>query len=152
MTTEKMKIRIVIVLLYVSVVMFFSCVKAGEAESIPQETIDIDLSQVNSIVVFSQVSNMYTGPWNYLDAIIRISGTLSFFDDTDGRRYSMVMVQDASACCAQGIEFESDDQGLSENSLSEDDKIIVTGRFKLYQEDGYSRIYLVDAVVEKPQP
>lgn len=146
----KMKGRGIAALLCAMILMLSSCGRAEKTETIPEKTVDIDLSQANSLVVFSQVSNMYAEPWNYLGAVICIRGTLGLYESIKGRRSYMVMVQDASACCAQGIEFEAKNEDLFDNNLLDyDDEIIVTGRFELFQEDGYSRIHLVDAVIDR---
>ena len=81
------------------------------AEPAAPEKIDIDLSRASATVAFAQVSNMYAEPWNYLGAVVRIRGTLNFYVKSDGREGSMVMVQDATACCGQGLEFVRKDDG-----------------------------------------
>lgn len=119
------------------------------ADAASPEGIDIDLSQANAIVVFSQVSNMYAEPWNYLDAVIRIRGTLDFYVKANGQECSMVMVQDVTACCGQGLEFVWKNDGTYSNSYPDyGQEVVVTGRFEIYQEDGSSFIHLVDAELE----
>ena len=92
---------------------------------------------------------MYVEPWNYLDAVIRIRGTLDFYVKSSGQECSMVMVQDATACCGQGLEFVRKNDGIYSNSCPDyGQEVVVTGRFEIYQEDGASFIHLVDAELE----
>lgn len=111
--------------------------------------VDIDLSTLNTNIAFAQISAMYTEPWNYIGKAIRVKGTLDAYTDETGEEHSMVMVADAAACCAQGIEFVwKSGGGYADEYTGLGEAVIVTGHFELYQEEGYSRIRLLDADVE----
>lgn len=83
--------------------------------TVPDE-IDLDLSNASATVVFTQVNNMYAEPWNYLGMVIRIRGTLDFYVKSSRQECSMVVVQDATACCGQGLEFVWKTDGTYSNS------------------------------------
>ena len=142
----KRTIAIALIFLMVTFLPGYAGTNADTAE--PNE-IDLDLSNASATVVFAQVSNMYAEPWNYLGAVIRIWGTLDFYVKSSGQECSMVMVQDATACCGQGLEFVWKNDGAYGDSYPDyGQEIVVTGRFEIYQEDGGSFIHLVDAELE----
>lgn len=124
--------------------------RAGACSAEGAEAIDIDLSDVSAIVAFSQVSNMYAEPWNYVGAVIRIRGILDYYESEDGQRRDMIVVQDAAACCGQGIEIVwRNDISQSGPEACCGKEVTVTGRFDLCQEGGYSRIRLVDVSLDQ---
>lgn len=126
------------------------CVLAGASSVEGAENIDIDLSEVNAIVAFSQISNMYAEPWNYVGAVIRVRGILDHYESEDGQRRDMIVVQDAAACCGQGIEIVwGSEMSQSEPEAGCGKEVTATGRFELYQEGGYSRIRLVDVSLDQ---
>ena len=142
----KRTIAIALILLMIT---FLPGYAGTNADTAGLDEIDLDLSNASATVVFAQVSNMYAEPWNYLDAVIRIRGTLDFYVKSSGQECSMVMVQDATACCGQGLEFVRKNDGIYSNSCPDyGQEVVVTGRFEIYQEDGASFIHLVDAELE----
>ena len=63
--------------------------------------------------------------------------------------YHACVIPDATACCAQGIEFVlAGEHSWPEDYPEEATDIIVTGRLETYEEDGYMFLHLVDATVE----
>ena len=110
--------------------------------------IDLDLTKLSANVVYAQVFSMLVEPELYENKIIRIKGNAYIYnyDDGSGERliYSCV-IQDATACCAQGIEF------VLKDSLpypSQDTQITVVGRFHRYEANGLDYIELIDCVLE----
>ena len=108
---------------------------------------DLDLSNMSGTVVYAQVYNMMCDPDSYLGKVIRMAGYYNYFDDqTHGIVYHACIVPDATACCAQGIEFVWAGEHLWPDEYPEiGTDIIVTGRLELYEEDGMKYLHLVDA-------
>ena len=142
--------RIVCLLLMLCMGAYALCgCNADRAESEVTGNVDIDLAALNTNLVFAQISAMYVEPWNYTNKTVRVRGTLDFYVSEGGTEHSMVMVADAAACCAQGIESVWKSGGrYTEAYPNMGDEVTVIGRFEQYQEEGYSGIHLVDADVE----
>ena len=105
---------------------------------------DVDLTKLNSNMVYSTVYAMVTDPKNYEGKTVKANGTFDVFinPDTEILYYSCV-IADATACCQQGIEFTWE----GEHSYPEDypkiaAPITIGGKFITYEEDGktYCRI------------
>ncbi|MBR4472846.1 MAG: hypothetical protein IKS55_04330 [Oscillospiraceae bacterium] len=115
----------------------------------PQEkdpdAVDVDLTQLSSTMVYSEVYAMMVEPEEYFGKSVKMRGLFAT-QEYDGERYYACIVQDATACCAQGLEFQ-----LSENRVYPDDypdpgsEITVIGTFDTYSEevDGNTYNYLV---------
>ena len=74
------------------------------------EGIDVDLTVLSSTMVYSQVYEMVYFPENYVGQTVKMEGIYTHYhDDTTGKDYYACFIQDATACCAQGIEFELTD-------------------------------------------
>ena len=83
----------------------------AEAESDAANTaatgVDVDLTSLSATMVFSEVYHMMTSPQDYTGKVIRMEGICAVSQDhTSGKVYYACIVQDATACCSQGIEFE----------------------------------------------
>ncbi len=120
-----------------------------DTRSLPAGTdgIDVDLTTLSSTMVYSEVFAMMMDPEKYVGKNVRMTGLYSFFHDamTD-KDYSACVVQDATACCAQGIEFVlTDDYHYPEDYPEIDEEITVTGVFELYQEGEYTFFHLNNA-------
>ena len=116
----------------------------SEAASAPA-AVDLDLTQLSSTMVYSEVYNIMMAPEDYVGKIIRMEGQCvsSYYEPTDATYYSII-IQDATACCAQGIEYVlGDGQAYPEDG----GEATVTGRFESYDENGTTWYHLVDASV-----
>lgn len=111
--------------------------------------IDLDLSSMSGTVVYSQVFQMMTTPEAYVGATIRIRGDLDYFKDEEtNREYFAAIIQDATACCAQGIEFVWKGQHSYPGDYPPlGTELTVTGTFDTYEENGNQYIQLLDADV-----
>ena len=111
--------------------------------------VDLDLSRLSGTVVYSQIYNMMSEPESYLGKVIRVAGYYSAYEDTErGVVYHACVIPDATACCAQGIEFIWGGKHQWPDDYQEDGtNIIVTGRLESYDEDGYEYLHLVDSEV-----
>ena len=109
-------------------------------------SVDLDLTQLSSTMVYSEVYNIMMSPKDYVGKVIRMEGQClsAYYEPTDATYYSIV-IQDATACCAQGIEYV-----LAGNAAypPDDSNATVVGRFASYEEEGTTWYHLVDAVLE----
>ena len=117
------------------------------------EDIDVDLTAISGILVYSEVYNMMSTPENYMGKKIKMEGTYAiYFDDTYSTRYDACIVQDATACCATGIEFElSDELKFPDDYPEEGDTITVEGIFDTYDEGSYTYCTLRNASLLKAE-
>ena len=59
----------------------------------------------------------------------------SYYDEAADKRYFACIIQDATACCAQGIEFELEgDYKYPDDYPSDGETICVEGVFETYKE------------------
>ena len=108
--------------------------------------VEIDLTKLSSTMVYSQVLDMMTEPESYRGKTVRMRGQAAstYYDVTD-RTYHAVIIADATACCAQGIEYEL----CTGESYPEDGgETTVTGIFGTYEEFERTYYYLEEANVE----
>ena len=123
---------------------------AGTGPAPEPPAVDLDLSVLSGTVVYAQVYNMMYEPDPYLGKIIRMAGYYNCFNDTEhGIVYHACIIPDATACCAQGIEFvRSGDYSWPEDYPEAGTGIVVTGRLEIYEEDGRQYLHLVDSEME----
>ncbi len=108
-------------------------------------TVDVDLTVLTSNMVYAQVYNIMMSPEDYLGKKIKASGTYyPLFYEGTGKYYHYVMIQDALACCQNGIEFIWDDgtHVYPDEYPKENQMIEIVGVFKQYEEEGYIYHYL----------
>ncbi len=107
-----------------------------EALAAGTEGIDIDLTLLSSTMVYSQVYDMMSYPEKYVGKTVRMSGLYTdYYDEAADKHYFACIIQDATACCAQGIEFElTDDYKYPDDYPNDSDLITVTGVFDTYME------------------
>ena len=87
---------------------------------------------LSSTMVYSEVYNMMYLPENYVGKTVKMEGTYSFMhDDVSGMDYYACIIQDATACCAQGIEFIPNNP---EACPEEGGTVTVVGVFDTYME------------------
>lgn len=109
--------------------------------------VDIDLTALSSTMVYSEVYDMMNTPETYVGKKIKMDGLYSFYhDDTSGNNYFACIIEDATACCAQGIEFELTDNYIYPDDYPEEGgRVAVIGVFDTYEESGYQYCTLRDA-------
>ena len=80
---------------------------------------------------------------------IKLRGNLTYYkDEQTGHEYYAAIIQDATACCAQGIEFVwKGEHHWPQDYPPEDTEVTVTGVFDLYEENDNLYIQLLDADV-----
>ena len=106
--------------------------------------VDIDLTALSGIMVYSEVNSMISFPDNYIGKTVKMQGQFTIYQSTDengafipDKMFFACMIADATACCAQGLEF-----ALAGEPVYPDDypelgaEITVAGTFEWYEEDG----------------
>ena len=98
--------------------------------------VDVDLTVLSSTMVYSEVCNMMYYPENYIGKTVKMKGMYAgYHDESTDKYYHACIIQDATACCAQGIEFEpTDDYRYPDDHPAEGQEVCVTGVFDTYKE------------------
>lgn len=105
---------------------------AQEVAAADPNFFDVDLTGMNATMIYSCVFSIVNDPAEYIGQHFRIEGTYQTSSwSATGSTYHFVVVMDATACCAQGLEFMLD-EGLS--YPAEGDQIELTGTFGSYEE------------------
>ena len=112
------------------------------------DNIDVDLTQLSSTMVYSEVYNMMMKPDDYLGKTVKMSGqSASYHDEVSGKYYFACVTQDATACCSQGIEYCLDSSAKSPEDYPEDgSEVTLVGVFDTYYEDNYRYMTLRNSV------
>ena len=112
----------------------------------------LDLTEMNSTMVYSEVFAMMNYPEQYEGTRVRMEGSLSLNDVPGGagsggiRAETACIVQDALGCCRQGIAFENADFAKS-SEARDGTEIIVEGVFTVEDRDGAVCCVIRDAEV-----
>lgn len=109
-----------------------------------ESTVDYDLTQMDSDMVYATVYQMMAVPEQYEGKTFRIEGNFYeiYFEPT-AKYYFYCVIQDATACCAQGMEFVWGDGShvYPDEYPEEDAEVIVEGTFETYTEEGDENLY-----------
>ncbi|MBR6222479.1 MAG: hypothetical protein IKQ71_03470 [Lachnospiraceae bacterium] len=102
-------------------------------------TPEIDLTQMNSTMVYSEVYNMMSDPTEYRAKTVKMKGTCTMTtDENTGDYFFACLIKDATACCSQGIEFQLvGKKPVPEDYPAENSEITVQGVFDTYFDQGY---------------
>ena len=102
----------------------------------PAEGVDVDLTAMSGTMVYSEVYNMMTHPSDYVGKCIKMRGQFVIFDDeSTGHTYYACIIKDATACCAQGVEFVPSSKYSFPGDFPKDgEDITVVGSFSTYME------------------
>ena len=110
---------------------------------------DVDISNLSSTMVYSVIYDMLVNPDTYIGKKIRMSGSMaSYYDEETGVTYYACIVADATACCSQGIEFQTTDEFDPSDYPADGEPVTVMGTYELYEDGGYQYCVLKDAVLE----
>lgn len=72
----------------------------------PAVSVDVDLTTLSSTMVYAEVFNMMMSPDDYIGRTIRMTGIFTVYQDPETKQvYCGVIVEDATACCAQGFDL-----------------------------------------------
>ena len=109
------------------------------------EDVDLDISNLSSVLVYSQVVRILDEPEQYLGKTIRIKGQYySMFYEPTQQYCHYVVVGDASLCCQVGIEFIWNGNHNHPDDYPAEKKIIeIVGLFSSYEELGETYYALI---------
>ena len=98
-------------------------------------------------MVYSEVYNMMASPEQYIGKTVKMDGLFAYYhDEASGNNYFACIIQGATACCAQGIEFVlTEDYTFPGDYPEVDAEICVVGMFDTYEENGYTYCTLREA-------
>lgn len=111
--------------------------------------VDIDLTQLSSTMIYSEVNDMVTTPEKYVGKTVRMNGMFVVLEETE-RNYYACIIADAMACCSQGIEFMLNNDYLRypDEYPKANTNITVSGVFDVYSEGETKYVQLINAVIE----
>jgi len=123
------------------------CSDSGGAKtrlgSRPSEGVDVDLTAMSNTMVYSEVYNIMTRPDKYLGKTIKTRGPYYAEHDGAGENYHFVIVEDATACCRQGLEFMwNGEHAYPDDYPDENAKIEVVGVFRKHTGKDITYYYL----------
>lgn len=112
--------------------------------------VDVDLTALSSTMVFAEVSNLLYDPIPYLGKTIRMEGTFSvdhaytMEGEPDlSETYFYCVIEDALACCAQGLEFSlADPPAYPEGYPEPGTQITVVGTVEFFEQNGFRHLRL----------
>lgn len=107
-------------------------------------SVDYDLTVMDSDMVYASVYQLMTDPETYVGKSFKMQGTYySTFYEPTNKHYHYVIIEDAAACCAQGIEFVWGDGShvYPDEYPKNESRVEVEGTFETYKEDGDDRLY-----------
>lgn len=93
----------------------------------------VDLTALSSTMVYAEMYNITQDSESYVGKMLRVHGSAyTSFDEKTQNYYHHIVVADASACCAQGLEFVlPEGSAYPENGT----EIEIEGIFRSYQEE-----------------
>ncbi len=97
--------------------------------------VDVDLTGLSSTMVYAEVYAMVYEPERYIGKTVKMHGLFAT-QEYNGERLYACIVEDATACCAQGLEFE-----MAEGAVYPDDypepgaEITIVGTFDASKEE-----------------
>lgn len=102
--------------------------------SIPENNgsgVDVDLTDLSGNMVYAQVYDMVTSPEKYRRKTVKMRGLFATrTDEKTGELQFGCVIQDALACCAQGIQFiPAEEMRYPDDFPAMGDEITVTGEF-----------------------
>ncbi|WP_049946103.1 hypothetical protein [Butyrivibrio sp. WCD2001] len=107
------------------------------------DTSEVDLTAMSSTMIYAEVYQMMMTPGMYVGRKVKMQGLYDIYhDDNTGKDYHSCIITDATACCAQGIEFELADGNYPGTDVPE---VTVEGIFNTYEENGAMYCTLTDA-------
>ena len=111
------------------------------------DSIDVDLTVYSRTMVYAEVYNMMVSPEQYIGKTVKMKGQFAYYhDEPTDNYYYVCIIQDATACCAQGIEFIlTEDYTYPDDYPEVDAEICVVGVFDTYQEGDYTYCTLRNA-------
>lgn len=123
-----------------------------DAPSSADHSVDLDLTALSSTMVYAQVFRIMMAPDDYIGKTIRISGLFTVYHDPQTHQVSCgVIVQDASACCAQGFRLALPQDFSPQDYPASQSKVTVVGEFEVdrsQEAEGILVLQLKDVIFE----
>lgn len=120
-------------------------IKNNKIETINQaKEVAYDLTAMGSEMVYAMVYQFMMNPQDYIGETIKMQGTYySVWYEPTQKYYHYCIIQDALACCAQGMEFiwEDGSHSYPDEYPENETEVVVTGEFETYQEEGDTSLY-----------
>lgn len=104
----------------------------------PEASVDVDLSVMDSDMIYATVYQMMSDPEQYVGKTFRIEGKFYVtYDEMTKNQYYYCVNKDATECCAQGLEFVWGDGShiYPDEYPNDGTEVIVDGTFELYMEN-----------------
>ncbi len=113
---------------------------AKESQVPSEAAVDVDLTILSSTMVYAEVYNIMIEPDAYVGKVIRMRGEyVAYHDEETDVYYHAVIISDATACCAQGLEFIwTGEHNYPEDYPANETEIEITGVFESFEENGYT--------------
>ena len=112
------------------------------------EGVDMDLTLMSGTVIYSEVYRMLTEPQEFDGKVIKITGLFSIGQNEQRQRIFGCVIPDATACCAQGIEFRlAGDYTYPDDYPALGSRITIQGKFAYDTLDNYYNVHLDDAIL-----
>ena len=119
--------------------------KGNETTDKAKDTsVDYDLTTMNSDMVYASVYQLMVDPETYVGKTFKMQGTYySTFYEPTNKYYHYVIIEDAAACCAQGLEFVWGDGShvYPDEYPANESRVEVSGTFEKYKEGEDERLY-----------
>ena len=103
----------------------------------PEASVDVDLSVMDSDMIYATVYQMMSDPEQYVGKTFRIEGKFYVtYDEMTKNQYYYCVIKDATECCAQGLEFVWGDGShiYPDEYPTDGTEVVVDGTFELYME------------------
>lgn len=104
----------------------------------PEAAVDVDLSVMDSDMIYATVYQMMSDPEQYVGKTFRIEGKFYVtYDEMTKSQYYYCVIKDATECCAQGLEFVWGDGShiYPDEYPTDGTEVVVDGTFELYMEN-----------------
>lgn len=112
-------------------------VKTLSPQDLANAPVDIDLTAMSSTMVLAEVFNMIIMPEEYEGKIVKANGPFLVFQNPENNdRFFAILIEDATKCCQQGIDFVwSGEHSYPEDYPPENQEIVVTGVYHSIEYD-----------------
>lgn len=117
-----------------------------------EDGLDLDLTRLSGTMVYSEVYSMRYEPEDYYGRRVRIEGLFSAYQNPEtGEYYYNCVIPDATACCAQGLQFfPAEELRYPDDFPPDGATVTLQGTFSLDENNIYM-CALTDAVIESWQ-
>ena len=134
------KVKITIYSLIISCIILLVFITLGVSKQVSAQPDYIDLTKMNTNLVYSYVTNMVNSPNEYEGKTVKITGKYSYNENLQNHT---ITVLDTLGCCSQSIEFELQDKNYPTDNKS----INIEGIFSTYKVNNQTLAKIVDATL-----